>query len=238
MTCILAWYCTGDTPQQTPKVKQRSTISKLFRMNLFGGKGPALPSTPPPPRDTAALDPHSSAYRHQLQQERKAAKQSSKSASGKAVDNTVTHRSVNSDDVSSTSGGGSVAYGTNTGSNSTNKATAAHSSYGGHLNDGNIRRKPAPAPADSTNAVNARQKFYAAHAHQNQKHYKYHDRIREIENRNRGSPSSKQEELHYRNLQKLLDMGFGEHESIMALNMCEDNLIEASQMLVDTHNNS
>lgn len=214
-------------------------------MNLFK-KGPALPSTPPPPRDpsSGALDPHSSAYRHQKMLERKAAKQnaaknSSTSGGGSGGGGGDTSRS--SAAASDTGGDSSVVDHSYRDAILNCDEVTAHSSFGGNIHGERLRRKPAPAPADSTNAVNARQKFYAAHAQT--QHYKYHDRIASIERKRAsgrggggsggGSYASKQEEIHYRNLQKLLDMGFDEHESIMALSMCGDDLNDASQMLIE-----
>ena len=194
-------------------------------MNLFG-KGPSLPSTPPPPRDpSSGLDPHSSAYRHQKMLERKASKKN-------VSQNSFSGGISGSDNTSGkTSGKTSSSSAISSAAILNADAVTAHSSYGGNLNNANLRRKPAPAPPDSANAVNARQKFYSAHAQQH--HYKYHDRITSLENRGSGSFASKAEELHYRNLQKLLDMGFDEHESIMALSMCDDDLNDASQMLLE-----
>jgi hypothetical protein len=88
----------------------------------------------------------------------------------------------------------------------------------------NLRRKPQPAAPDSAEVLASQERYLAAQRDHNHGHSNAH----------RMPPfASKEREIHYRNLQKLMDMGFEESESIIALDMCGDNLGDATQMLLE-----
>jgi hypothetical protein len=214
-TDLMAMAMGSPGSNATPPVARKSKknkITKLFRLNIFG-KGPALPSTPPPPRDNSrdadrghSANPHSSAYRLAKQLERK----SGRSSNGTSAPH-----------QSSSGGRGS--------SPRAEPAAEAPSRRSNRDSDVQVRRKPAPATAGSAEALAAEERYHAAHLsglpHQQQHHSSSHGR---------GPPyASKEREMHYRNLQKLMDMGFAESESILALDMCEDSLSDATQMLLE-----
>lgn len=226
---------------QAGRKSKKGKITKLFRLNIFG-KGPALPSTPPPPRDNrrdgdhgSTANPHSSAYRQAKQQERRA-RNSKNPSRGDSDMEESTHTSPRALSSAHNSARGQFGAGgeasrrsdrperaVGDGANGAIATATASAGAGGP----SVRRKPQPAAPDSAEAVAAAERYYAAQQQQQHQQSSHNSS-------GRGPPfASKERELHYRNLQRLMDMGFDESESILALDMCADSLPDATQMLLE-----
>uniref|UniRef100_A0A7S3GTA6 UBA domain-containing protein n=1 Tax=Spumella elongata TaxID=89044 RepID=A0A7S3GTA6_9STRA len=239
--------------------KPKSALGKLLHMNPFKQKGPSVPVTPPPPRDnsrdndrTSVNNPHSSAYRTARQAERREARKST--TSNPSNDIVITNNAVPvatkmrpfpstsppmhyEADHSANNNSNRSTTNTNNANNTKNNAEYYNAASVGEKHDLGRRRKPAPAAADSAASTASQEQFYAQHG--TEKQYKYHPNnpehsARVQKSRGKGSTSSNDELQHLQNLQVLMDMGFGESESIMALNMCSNDLTEATQMLFES----
>lgn len=106
------------------------------------------------------------------------------------------------------------------------KTTVSHSPRV-EKHDINIRTKPKPDDINSKQSIHAREKYFQHRSHLLP--------LRYGTGNDRTAYASKAEEQHYNNIQRLIDQGYSEHDSIIALNMCEGDYGNAKLLLEEEH---